>query len=132
MSEHRWRLQFELRKPVLAEQAKKAGWAALISAEATSQAEQFIRDTFEQQGLPGRLEQALALGRDSWPLETIRRLGDLLLELREGGRTWPAHEVRWLNLCSCPEKSDDYTMRPRAARVGAGLRFASKVECETQ
>ena len=143
ISEHRWRLQFELRKPVLAEQAKKARPVALISAEATSQAEQFIRDTFEHgtlppEGLPGRLEQALALGRNSWPLETIRRLGDLLLELNEGRRRSPAHEVRWLNLCGLCLRpgfgypGDDYRIE-RARRVWAqGLQFASKVECETQ
>ena len=143
ISEHRWRLQFELRKPVLAEQAKKARPVALISAEAASQAEQFIRDTFEHgtlppEGLPGRLEQALALGRNSWPLETIRRLGDLLLELNEGRRRSPAHEVRWLNLCGLCLRpgfgypGDDYRIE-RARRVWAqGLQFASKVECETQ
>ena len=143
ISEHRWRLQFELRKPVLAEQAKKARPVALISAEAASQAEQFIRETFEHgtlppEGLPGRLEQALALGRNSWPLETIRRLGDLLLELNEGRRRSPAHEVRWLNLCGLCLRpgfgypGDDYRIE-RARRVWAqGLQFASKVECETQ
>jgi hypothetical protein len=143
ISEHRWRLQFELRKPVLAEQAKKARPVALISAEAASQAEQFIRDTFEHgtlppEGLPGRLEQALALGRNSWPLETIRRLGDLLLELNEGRRRSPAHEVRWLNLCGLCLRpgfgypGDDYRIE-RARRVWAqGLQFAVKVECETQ
>jgi hypothetical protein len=143
ISEHRWRLQFELRKPVLAEQAKKARPAALISAEATAQAEQLIRDAFEHgtlapEALPGRLEQALALGRNSWPLETIRRLGDLLLELNAGRRRSPAHEVRWLNLCGLCLRpgfgypGDDYRIE-RARRVWAqGLQFASKVECETQ
>jgi len=143
ISEHRWKLQFELRKPVLAEQAKKARPAALISAEAVATAEGLIRDTFERgslppEGLPARLEQALALGRNSWPLETIRRLGDLFLDLNAGRRHSPAHEVRWLNLCGLCLRpgfgypGDDYRIE-RARRVWVqGLQFASKVECETQ
>jgi hypothetical protein len=143
ISEHRWRLQFELRKRVLAEQARKSRPAAVLSAEAVDKAEQLIRDAFERgtlppENLPALLEQALALGRNSWPLETIRRFGDLFLELNEGRRRSPAHEVRWLNLCGLCLRpgfgfpGDDYRIE-RARRVWAqGLHFASKVECETQ
>jgi hypothetical protein len=143
ISEHRWRLQFELRKAVLAEHAKKAKPVALISSEAVALAETAIRDVFERamlspEALPARLEQALALGRNSWPLETIRRLADLFLESNEGRRRSPAHEVRWLNLCGLCLRpgfgfpGDDYRIE-RARRVWAqGLHFANKVECETQ
>jgi hypothetical protein len=108
-----------------------------------AQAEELIRETLERgtlppEGLPGRLEQALALGRNSWPLETIRQLGDLLLELNEGRRRSPAHEARWLNLCGLCLRpgfgypGDDYRIE-RARRVWAqALQFGSKVECETQ
>lgn len=143
ISEHRWRLQFELRKPVLAEQAKKSRPSAVLSAEAVDKAEQLIRDVFERsalppENLPALLEQALALGRNSWPLETIRRFGDLFLELSDGRRKSPSQEVRWLNLCGLCLRpgfgfpGDDYRIE-RARRVWAqGLQFASKVECETQ
>lgn len=143
ISEHRWRLQFELRKPVMAEQAKKARPAAVVSAESVEQACELIRECFQRftlppEALPGRLEQALALGRNSWPLETIRRLGGLLLELNEGRRQSPAHEARWLNLCGLclrpgfGSPGDDLRIE-LARRVWAqGLAFASRVECETQ
>lgn len=143
ISEHRWRLQFELRKPVMAEQARRARPAAVISVEAAARAEELIRDCFQRftlapEALPTQLEQALALGRNSWPLETIRRLGDLFLELNEGRRQSPAHEVRWLNLCGLclrpgfGSPGDDYRIE-LARRVWAqGLSFASRVECETQ
>jgi molecular chaperone DnaK (HSP70) len=143
ISEHRWRLQFELRKPVLAEQAKKSRPSAVLSADAVDKAERLIREVLERgalppENLPALLEQALALGRNSWPLETIRRFGDLFLELNEGRRRSPAHEVRWLNLCGLCLRpgfgfpGDDYRIE-RARRVWAqGLQFASKVECETQ
>lgn len=143
ISEHRWRLQFELRKPVLAEQQKKSRPVAMLSAEAVAQAEELIRGCFARdevppEELPAKLEAALALGRNSWPLDTIRRLGDLLLELNEGRRRSPQHEVRWLNLCGLCLRpgfgypGDDYRIE-RARRVWAqGLQFGSRVECETQ
>jgi molecular chaperone DnaK (HSP70) len=143
VSEHRWRLQFELRKPVLAEQAKRSKPVAVVSAPAVEEAENLIRAVFEQgslaaEDLPSRLELALALGRNSWPLETIRRLGDLFLSLADGRKRSPAHEVRWLNLaglCLRPGfgyPGDDYRIE-LARRIWAqGLTFASRVECESQ
>ncbi len=143
VSEHRWRLQFELRKPVLAEQTKRTRPVAVVSAAAVDEAETLIRLVFAGGGLapeelPSRLEQALALGKNSWPLETIRRLGDLFLELAEGRKLGPAHEVRWLNLCGLCLRpgfgypGDDYRIE-LARRIWAqGLTFASRVECESQ
>ncbi|MBE0659381.1 MAG: Hsp70 family protein [Bryobacteraceae bacterium] len=143
VSEHRWRLQFELRKPVLAEQVRRSKPVAVVSAPAVEEAEKLIRAVFEHgslapEDLPSRLEQALALGRNSWPLETIRRLGDLFLDLADGRKRSPAHEVRWLNLaglCLRPGfgyPGDDYRIE-LARRVWAqGLTFASRVECESQ
>lgn len=143
VSENRWRLQFELRKPVLAEQVKRARPAAVISAEAVAQAERLVRDVFQTgalapEELPARLEQVLALGRNSWPLEVIRRLADVFLELNEGRRRSAGHEVRWLNLASLclrpgfGHAGDDYRIE-LARRVWAqGLAFDNKPENETQ
>ena len=115
----------------------------MLSVDSIEKAERAIRDVFDAgsmppETLPGLLEQTLALGSNSWPLETIRRLGDLFLELREGRRKSPAHEVRWLNLCGLCLRpgfgfpGDDYRIE-RARRMWAqGLQFANKVECETQ
>jgi len=143
VSEHRWRLQFELRKPVLAEQIKRSKPVAVVSAEAVEVAQQLIRDVFERNSmapaeLPGKLEQTLALGRNSWPLEVIRKLADTFLELNEGRRISPAHEVRWLNLaglCLRPgfgHAADEYRIE-LARRVWAqGPAFGNKPENETQ
>ncbi|MGC4056327.1 MAG: hypothetical protein QM757_46605 [Paludibaculum sp.] len=88
--------------------------------------------------LPGKLEQTLALGRNSWPLEVIRKLADVFLDLNEGRRKSPAHEVRWLNLgglCLRPgfgHPGDDYRIE-LARRVWAqGPAFGDKPENETQ
>jgi hypothetical protein len=143
ISEHRWRLQFELRKPVLAEEQKRARPAAVISAEAVDRACAAVREVFEaatapQEELPARLEQILALGRNSWPLEVIRRLADVFLECNQGRRLSPGHEVRWLNLaglCLRPgfgHPADEYRIE-LARRVWAQwLAFDNKVENETQ
>ncbi len=143
ISEHRWRLQFELRKPVMAEETKRSRPAAVIPAESLAAAEQLVRQAFAEftlapEELPAKLEQALGLGRNSWPLETIRRLGDVFLELAEGRKHSPAHETRWLNLCGLclrpgfGSPGDDYRIE-LARRVWAqGLTFGSRVECETQ
>lgn len=143
VSEHRWRLQFELRKPVLAEQTKRTKPVAVVSAAAVDEAVALIRSVFDgsdltPEELPSRLEQTLALGRNSWPLETIRRLGDTFLDLAEGRKRGPAYEVRWLNLCGLCLRpgfgypGDDYRI-DLARRVWAqGLTFASRVECESQ
>ena len=73
ISEHRWRLQFDLRKT--ASSASKP--AALVSDESLGHAEALIDATFKAptlapEELTGKLEQTLALGRNSWPLSTIR------------------------------------------------------------
>ncbi|MBV9611699.1 MAG: Hsp70 family protein, partial [Acidobacteriaceae bacterium] len=87
ISEHRWRLQFQLRKSAdspdqgLTAAATGIRSSAVISGEAQSEAEALIEGVFGKPGsglppeqLPSRLEQALGLGRLSWPLPTIRAL----------------------------------------------------------
>ena len=68
--------------------------AAVVSEEALAQAEALLDATFKAgtlapEELPGKLEQTLALGRNSWPLSAIRRLSDRMLELAEGRRKSP-------------------------------------------
>ena len=111
ISEHHWRLQFELRKTAGARTGGKP--AAVVSDEAVAQAEALLDAAFRSgtvtpEELPGKLEQTLALGRNSWPLSAIRRLSDRLLELAECRRKSPALEMRWLNLCGfcCVPASD--------------------------
>src|SRR5262249_6556220 len=101
-SEHRWRLQFEFRKAAAAPAPSRP--AAVITEEAVAAAQAlipaaFTEGTIEPHELPAKLEQTLGLGRNSWPLSAIRKLGDRLLELSDGRKRSAAHETRWLNLC---------------------------------
>ena len=138
ISEHRWRLQFELRKTAAA-QASKPG--AVVSDEALAQAEALLDATFRAgtlapEELPARLEQTLALGRNSWPLGAIRRLADRMLEMAEGRRKSAAFELRWLNLCGfCLRPGfgfpgDDYRVEQARRIYAAGLQFANQVQNE--
>lgn len=150
ISEHRWRLQFELRKRAGAEerQAQEARRkpAALISEAALSQGAELIRAVFTRgpdrpvapEELPGRLEQTLGLGRNSWPLNAIRQLGDVLLEMAEGRRLAPAFEVRWLSLtgfCLRPGfgyPGDDWRIEQARRIYASGLQFPNQVQNEVE
>ena len=100
ISEHRWRLQFELRKSAQTSSGPSRP-AAVISETAMTTARELIEATFgptmfPPEELPSKLEQTLALGRNSWPLQTIRQLADWLLEFSDGRARGPALEARWL------------------------------------
>lgn len=142
ISEHRWRLQFELRKAAKAEEPGRP--AAVVSETAMTQARELIESTFGSkstvipQELPAKLEATLALGRNSWPSSTIRQLADWMLELAEGRTKGPAFEARWLNLCGfCLRPGfgfpgDDFRVEQARRIYAGGIRFPNHVESEIQ
>ena len=145
VSENRWRLQFELRKPAAAEAPLKRP-AAVIGAEASAAALELARGVFSPtakspvapEELPARLEQTLGLGRNSWPLATIREIADIFLAAADGRKKSPAFEVRWLNLCGfCLRPGlgfpgDDFRMEQARRVYSAGLQFGNQVQCEIE
>ena len=147
VSEHRWRLQFQLRKNAEAQEPSAAVSAvrssAVVSPEAERDAEALIESvfghgstSFPPEQLPARLEQALGLGRLSWPLATVRKVADKLLADAEGRRKNAAHEARWLNLtgfCLRPGfgfPGDDYRIEQARRIYAGGLTFSNQVQCE--
>jgi hypothetical protein len=142
ISDHRWRLQFELRKAAKTEAPKRP--AAVISETAMQSARDLIAQTFgppfslAPEELPSKLEATLALGRNSWPLSTIRMMSDWLLEFSEGRGRGASYEVRWLNLCGfCLRPGfgfpgDDFRIEQARRIYASGLRFANHVESEVQ
>ncbi|HXF28072.1 MAG TPA: Hsp70 family protein [Bryobacteraceae bacterium] len=140
ISEHRWRIQFELRKTATAVASKPA---AVVSDEALNQALALIDATFQSGSLapedvPGKLEQTIGLGRNSWPLSTIRRLADRMLELADGRKRSAACEARWLNLCGfCLRPGfgfpgDDYRLEQARRVYASGIVFANQVQNEIE
>ncbi|HTT64429.1 MAG TPA: Hsp70 family protein [Bryobacteraceae bacterium] len=142
ISDHRWRLQFELRKR--AAEPEKAKPAAVVSEAALHQAAELVRNVFSTtakaqiapEELPARLEQTLALGRPSWPLSAIRQLGDVFLECADGRKKSPAFEARWFNLCGfCLRPGfgfpgDDFRVEQTRRIYAGGLQYANQVQCE--
>ena len=147
-SEHRWRLQFELRKAAAAQGLQKP--AAVISEEALRSADTLIPQAFAPKAvdgnepemppeqLPARLEQALGLGRNSWPVSAIRTLADRMLELADGRSKSAAHELRWLNLCGfCLRPGfgfpgDDFRIEQARRVYATGLQFANQMQNEIE
>jgi len=148
VTEHRWRLQFQLRKSgetpaTTAAATTGVRSSAVISPDALAHAESLIEQVFGKSSaafppeqLPARLEQALALGRASWPLPAIRALADKLLTVADDRRKNAAHEARWLNLtgfCLRPGfgfPGDDFRIEQARRVYAAGLTFANQVQCE--
>jgi hypothetical protein len=118
-SPHRWRLQFELRRE--ASPTDQSGLtsqtasttnrddSSSISEQAQESAVRLIKRAFTGSGvgegvpvdpasLVGELESVTGLKRESWPIATVRVFCDVLLEVADGRKLSPRHEVRWLNL----------------------------------
>jgi molecular chaperone DnaK (HSP70) len=144
VSDHRWRLEFQLRKKTEEAEPRARRPVPVVSETGARQAEELLRSVLltepavPPEELPGRLEQLLWLGKNSWPLSTIRRLADVLLEAAEGRRRSPAWEARWLSLCGfCLRPGfgypgDDWRVEQTRRIYAGGLTFSSKVQCEIE
>jgi len=155
-SPHRWRLQFELRGEASAAYQSESmspppltsiRHAANISEPIPNSAVRLIHSTFSRpSGLKSdsvdpasfasRLESVIGLPRESWLLPTVRVLCDALLEVAEGRRLSPLHEVRWLNLfgyCLRPgfgERNDHLRTSQAQGIYRARLGFPLELQCQ--
>jgi molecular chaperone DnaK (HSP70) len=139
VSEHSWRLQFELRRQT--QQSQVARPSASVNPEALDAAVALVKATFSTFAagpaeLPQKLEQTLSLGRASWPLAALRRLADTFLECAEGRKRSAAHELRWLNLCGLCLRpgfgapGDDLRIEQARRIFASGLVFPNQVQNE--
>src|SRR4030095_4645852 len=114
-TQHRWRLQFNLRAQETAADAAKPPTAAapaegetthraavtevIIPSDALASAETRLRDAFTGGAvgsidlLMGEIENALGHGKHAWPLPLLRRLADVLLGIDGGRRGRRRHEA---------------------------------------
>ena len=155
-SPHRWRLQFELRREASA--PDQSGYTSQtvstakrhdssISEQAQESAVRLIRRAFTGSGvgegvpvdpasLVSELESVTGLKRESWPIATVRVFCNVLLEVADGRKLSPRHEVRWLNLfgyCLRPGFGDpqDSSRMIHARRIyQAGLAFPRELQCQ--
>jgi molecular chaperone DnaK (HSP70) len=140
ISENRWSLQFQLRKAARSDSAPQRP-AAVVSKEAVNAASELLRSTFKDgalapEELPSRLEAALGLGRNSWPVDVARALADVFLEQIENRKRTAAHEIRWLNLggfCLRPGFGyigDEYRIEQVRRLFAAGPNFGNQTQNE--
>jgi molecular chaperone DnaK (HSP70) len=153
-SDHRWRLAFNLR-PIEADPLDQAVAPAasgaseapgvLVSDEAVERAAELIREVFgaatvsrTPASLVGDLENTLGHGKHAWPLDAIRRLADVFLEVAESRARSAAHEARWLNLagfCSRPgfgSALDPWRVSEFRKVYAGGLKFPRDVQCQAE
>lgn len=153
VSEHRWRLQFNLRASAADEDAAREELEAgaetsdqvVIADEAIAGAERLLQSAFGSQAatanvdtLVGELENALGHGKQSWPLPVIRRLADVLLKVADGRRTSARHEARWLNLvgfCLRPgfgTSRDPWRITQARTVYVSGLAFPKEIQNQVE
>src|SRR5438067_2994269 len=141
ISDNRWRLQFELRKQAVGQTARPAH---VINEQAQQAALDLIAAVFSTtaaspvtpEELPAKLEQTMGLGKNSWPLSSIRKLADAFLAVADGRKKSPAYEMRWLNLCGFTLRpgfgypGDDFRIEQARKLYAGGLTYKNQVQCE--
>jgi uncharacterized protein DUF3731/Hsp70 protein len=153
---HRWRLQFELRgegaqaqhvDTATPQRTPIASSAVETPDKALGSATQLIRGAFGGMAdggtlgpatLVSKIETALGSKKDAWPVSTNRRFVDVLLEVADGRKKSPQHEVRWLNLsgfCLRPgfgSPGDDARVREFRTIASSQLIFADDLQCQVE
>jgi hypothetical protein len=146
-SEHRWRLQFQVRgtpaeiDALAGEKATGERSDLVIADEAIEAAGQLTRSLFEgtagkatPEDIVAQVEQLFGYGKSAWPLGVIRRLADALLEVADGRRRSAPLEARWLNLfgfCLRPgfgAAKDPWRVIEARKVYGAGLTFVNAIQ----
>ena len=143
ISDNRWRLEFELRKAAAKQKVERKA-AAMVSEQALAASLEVIASVFATDSkspiapeeLPAKLEQTMALGRNSWPIAAIRQMADVFLTHAAGRKKSPAFEIRWLNLCGfClrpgfGSPGDDFRIEQVRRVYAGGITYGNQVQCE--
>jgi molecular chaperone DnaK (HSP70) len=120
ISDHRWKLQFQLRStPTPEPVADQQIFDSALVEQACVLIRQVIGDPAGGRPLESIAKQLAKLveqPRKQWPLTFIRTLADQLLDLQKSRNASALHEARWLNLLG-------YCMRPGMADGADPLRM---------
>ncbi len=145
-SDHRWQLQFDLRREGEPTSAV-AHVEEMVDQAAVEAAQDEIRETFRRgdqssehppERLRTALQEIMGLPRDTWPTALIRQLADTLLECRDGRARSPEYEKRWLNLlgyCLRPgfgDAADEWRMQQVWKLYFQGLVFPKEAPCRNE
>ena len=142
ISEHHWRLQFELRKPAIADTGQRTGPSTVIAATAVEEATRpcFARRLRTGAGTAARASRncprssnrSLAWAETPGRSKSSANWPTSCSNAAEGRKKAPAWEARWLNLCGfCLRPGfgypgDDFRMEQTRRIHSAGLAFANR------
>ncbi len=149
---HRWRLQFQLRGEGTATPVPTPGTVSeehVIDDALQAEAIQLLHAVFASglytngesvtpQNLIRQLEQALSTNKENWPLSAIRKLWDVLWEHEKGRERSADHEARWLNLigfCLRPgfgHVTDEWRLQQLWKIYPRGLINSNAVQCRVE
>jgi molecular chaperone DnaK (HSP70) len=133
ISDHRWKLQFQLRDTPVPEGVADA---QILEASVTEDVLSYVRDILsgndkqQVEKLAKAIERIVDMPRNDWPLGFIRSLADGLLALLQVRKKGPIFESIWLNLlgfCLRPgigESFDQQRMRQLWRLYPGGAAFA--------
>ena len=146
-TEHRWRLQFQVRSAAKEMDGAEGATSndesseVVIAHEAIAAAGALIRSLFEPpsgdvtpEDIVAQIEKHFGYAKSAWPLGVIRQLADALLEVREGRRRSTPLEARWLNLfgfCIRPgfgAAKDPWRITEARKVYAAGVSFVSSIQ----
>ena len=142
-TEHRWRLQFQLRDQTHHEADAPAEEAeSVIGDSQLSAAVELLRQAFAGAGDPVALtrllEDRLGAGKDAWPVPAIRTLWDGLWEVAAQRARSAPHEARWLNLSGFLLRPgfgadlDDWRVQQLWKLKSSGVRFPKAAQCRAE
>ncbi|MCA1787656.1 MAG: molecular chaperone DnaK, partial [Desulfobacteraceae bacterium] len=101
VSDHRWKLQFQLRDPA---GTMEAAETQVYDDSLIKKACHLVHDLFSNPDASGlhsvvkQVESLVDQGRANWPLSFLRTLADQLIGIQHLRHQSSAHEARWLNL----------------------------------
>lgn len=102
ISNHRWKLEFQLRDEALplAGSETEVLESSLIEASCAMIDTAFSGESDQREitGLVKALEGKIETQKNAWPLSLLRTMADHLIQRSDARRLSPEHEVRWLNL----------------------------------
>jgi molecular chaperone DnaK (HSP70) len=149
-TDHRWRLQFQLRDAGQLRADAAEGGAqdaeSVVGDDALAAALAAVRAVFppngpsrgDPVGLVRALEERLGAGKDAWPLPAIRKLWDALWEGQPQRAASPQHEARWLNLSGFllrpgfGAELDDWRIQQLWKLKTDGPRFPKAAQCRAE
>ena len=151
-TEHRWRLQFQLRDaaamaPEAADGGAEHAAETVINDAQLGGAVDTLRAVFPADRVPSArdpvgvvrvLEEQLGAGKDAWPVAAIRKLWDVLWEGQHQRATSAGHEARWLNLGGFllrpgfGAELDDWRIQQLWRLKSEGLRFPKAAQCRAE